>query len=956
MQVRERPGRHHLAGFTRPLLVAALVAMMLFLGSGAPGATPQAHADVPVNGAGVYNLDEDAYSVVEGEVLFVKVLRTDGAVLTNDVVVTVVISTGVEGYDYPLETITQLATFKKDTNPSEMTIGFQTLNQGRFQNKKLIVRILSVSAGGQLGTQHTSQVTLIGFGVPRVESISPRSGGPGTLITVQGANFQALPTRTVVDVGFLAEFASEQPWQAAGDVPGSGPPWMAATGFTVLSPTLMTVVVPDLGPAPVPAKYHLRVRVRIVGVTDEFSRSPAIAADLFTFTTGPTVTALLPSQGPATGGQLLTIRGTGFSAASCPLMSVSFGFASANMNPTACTVVSTTELRVTTPPYNPGAVDVIVCMPDQPFPNPNPDCSPPTPESRFTYTGGPVITSITPSSGPTLGGTVVSIMGTGFLNVQCAPLGPTTVRFGGLTAACTVLSSTQIIATSPPNSGVQQISVTSTTGGVSAFTTAANFTYADGPTVTSIDPADGPPQGGTVVTIKGAGFAPDAKVRFGPNLATAVYVDSTTTIRAVSPPGTGKVDVFVDVGNVLSPNTPTDDFTYSGPSITKLAPNAGPTAGGTTVTITGTNFVAGALVTFGDKPATAVAYVSPTSITAVAPAAAKAGPLDVRVTTPSGVSFISDASLFTYTDGPIVTGIDPKKGPTNGGTIVIITGTNFPAPAPAACNATVVFGTVKTDAVNCNSTTQITVLSPATDEAGVVNIRVTTPKGQSPINPADEFEYLPQPPVITNISPNTASVSGGTQITITGLGFSGVACPNGVSFGTVKAVACTVNSDTSITAIAPPNAAGPTFLGVTSPNGTNPIVQNFTYGAPTGDGGGSGGGTVTPPSKPPAGVAVSEMPPATGQGVTYTLNPRWTLVFWGGQDNVALPQALGPAIGRVTAIYMWDGQLSKWLGYFTGNGPVPGANDFTSLFRGVVYWVAIDGSSPSSLVGIDAVP
>ena len=52
------------------------------------------------------------------------------------------------------------------------------------------------------------------------------------------------------------------------------------------------------------------------------------------------------------------------------------------------------------------------------------------------------------------------------------------------------------------------------------------------------------------------------------------------------------------------------------PTVTSVCPNSGTTAGGTAVTITGTNFAAGATVTFGGTAATNVVVVNSTTITA----------------------------------------------------------------------------------------------------------------------------------------------------------------------------------------------------------------------------------------------------------------------------------------------------------------------------------------------------
>ena len=73
------------------------------------------------------------------------------------------------------------------------------------------------------------------------------------------------------------------------------------------------------------------------------------------------------------------------------------------------------------------------------------------------------------------------------------------------------------------------------------------------------------------------------------------------------------------------------------PTVTSVSPNSGTTAGGTAVTITGTNFAAGATVTFGSTAATNVVVVSGTQITATTPAGS-AGAVTVTVSNPGGQS------------------------------------------------------------------------------------------------------------------------------------------------------------------------------------------------------------------------------------------------------------------------------------------------------------------------------
>ncbi len=99
------------------------------------------------------------------------------------------------------------------------------------------------------------------------------------------------------------------------------------------------------------------------------------------------------------------------------------------------------------------------------------------------------------------------------------------------------------------------------------------------------------------------------------------------------------------------------------PTVSSVSPNSGSTAGGTAVTITGTNFAAGATVTFGTAAATNVVAVNSTTITATTPAGS-AGAVTVTVTV-SGQSG-SLASGFTYAVIPTVSSVSPNSGPTGG--------------------------------------------------------------------------------------------------------------------------------------------------------------------------------------------------------------------------------------------------------------------------------------------------
>ena len=260
------------------------------------------------------------------------------------------------------------------------------------------------------------------------------------------------------------------------------------------------------------------------------------------------------------------------------------------------------------------------------------------------------------------------------------------------------------------------------------------------------------------------------------------------------------------------------------PAVTGISPTAGPLAGSTTVTITGTGFTGATAVDFGATAATNVVVKSATQITATSPAGT--GVVDVTVVTPGGTSPANiPGDQFSYVAAPTVTGISPASGPLAGSTSVTIMGTGF-------TGATAVdFGATAATNVVVKSATQITATSPA--GTGVVDVTVVTPGGTSPANiPADQFSYVAAP-TVTGISPASGPLAGSTSVTITGTGFTGATA---VNFGTTAATNVVVKSATQITATSPAGT-GVVDVTVVTPGGTSPAnipADQFSYvAAPT---------------------------------------------------------------------------------------------------------------------------
>ena len=172
------------------------------------------------------------------------------------------------------------------------------------------------------------------------------------------------------------------------------------------------------------------------------------------------------------------------------------------------------------------------------------------------------------------------------------------------------------------------------------------------------------------------------------------------------------------------------------PTVTGVSPIEGSPAGGTHVTITGTGFSGVTAVHFGANSATEYAVESPTTIHAVAPAGT--GVVHVTVTIAGGTSGGTLASDFSYV--PIVTSVTPPGGSQEGGTKVVIHGTNFEG--VTAVN----FAGAPATSVKVESATEVTAVSPA--GVGTVDVTLVGPGGSSLKSPGDQFTYAASPPEI----------------------------------------------------------------------------------------------------------------------------------------------------------------------------------------------------------------
>ena len=185
------------------------------------------------------------------------------------------------------------------------------------------------------------------------------------------------------------------------------------------------------------------------------------------------------------------------------------------------------------------------------------------------YWAWPVVSSISPSTGVTAGGTVVTITGTGFT-------GATTVDFGSNPSpSFQVVSDSEVIAVTPPVPYKESVPVSVFTSMGPGFEQNVKYLYdpfpASGPpTIDTVSPSTG--RAGTSVTISGTNLGDATTVEFGSTPA-SFTANSGSELTTVVPDGasSGPVNVVGTNGSVTSAQT----FTLTDPSTVLPASSCG---------------------------------------------------------------------------------------------------------------------------------------------------------------------------------------------------------------------------------------------------------------------------------------------------------------------------------------------------------------------------------------------
>ncbi len=467
-------------------------------------------------------------------------------------------------------------------------------------------------------------------------------------------------------------------------------------------------------------------------------------------------------------------------------------------------------------------------------------------------------------------------------------------------ANTTIRTTTNGVATATLTSAAAgTATVSATVGSVSRSTTVTFSTQpvtpqppSTTPTITSIVPNNGPPSGGTQVTINGTNFRTPVRVLFdiGDGNPKEAFVNqnnvTATQITGVITPAinltTGQTKV-ADVIVITSAGTAAEQrvvkaqgFTYQlavlTPAIRGIEPTSGPIGGGTRVTIFGDAFQTPVQVFFGAAEAQVIS-VNFSQIIALSPRASDTAPggsgvvtgaVDIKINNLGSGTSATLSGAFRYVPKMQITTVGPTEGPFTGGTRIRIDGIGFddPLAVVVAGIGAQVISVAGTQVVVVTNGVNLTGCGDVTGPIVVTN----TENGDSASGPA--FIFRVPRPLITNISnPNT--FGGTATITVlNALGFPRIT----IGGAAANVTATVVNSDgtTTFTVQIPSTITLGTVACPAGGSAPIPTAFDVTYTSAT-----TGCSDTAPRSLivNPASVPVLFTNPATFQTFTATFTP-----------------------------------------------------------------------------------
>jgi hypothetical protein len=428
----------------------------------------------------------------------------------------------------------------------------------------------------------------------------------------------------------------------------------------------------------------------------------------------------------------------------------------------------------------------------------------------------PSIASVKPDHGPLTGGATIVVTGAGFAE-GCE------VSIDGVSAKTERTSEGDLSVVTPPRAqkGFAELRVVNPDGQLAIYE--EDYRYDPAPVVTGVTPAHAREEGGDVITILGADFAEGAGVRIGGELVPCSFAGAGRLEAVTKRHALGEADVCVENPDGQRAVRERALRFAAPPRIDTLDPESSPTSGGVEITVRGGGFEGGLAVLVAGEPVPSARFVSEGELVFVAPARASADRCDVGVVNPTGLADRRALALSYVKSPPRVASVSPVRGPSAGGTEIVVRGERFDASARAyLCGVEA--------KIVASSAEELRLLTPAVARDGDADLRVVNADEQADVL-AHAFFYVAAlpPPRLATVSPASGSQLGGLAVAVLGEDFAdGVI----VSFGgVVAATRFLTHRELAVTAPAFAGS-GEVTVAVENPDGArSELIDGFTYEA-----------------------------------------------------------------------------------------------------------------------------
>jgi hypothetical protein len=382
----------------------------------------------------------------------------------------------------------------------------------------------------------------------------------------------------------------------------------------------------------------------------------------------------------------------------------------------------------------------------------------------FEYLYEVTVGELVPSSGPVLGGNVVTVTGKHFKD------GQTKCRVVGTEESvgrCT--SSTRVLCMMPKAEGAGVVTVEVSSNGADFVQGSTDYWYYVPMRITGIEPSEGLDGEGTIVTLTGSRFRDEAGLvcLFGAEEAGIVKATwvSASRVTCATPHGwAGNTSVGVGTGGGMEAFS--DAVFRFEPRVqaTMLNPSEGTTEGGSLVTLTGPELghVKGLSCKFGLRVVPSE-KLSASSVVCVTPIQ-KAGVVFIGLCYGGNRQCVVGGLTYEYVQGGVIEALFPSSGPALGGTEVTVMGQGFRNESRMAC----LFGAaLENSAASFVTTSTVTCVAPRhTAEA----VKVEVVYGSARISGSASqvyFMYWKEPRLLS-VRPSVGPIKGGYEVELLG--------------------------------------------------------------------------------------------------------------------------------------------------------------------------------------------